>query len=133
MKWTRRWALGVAATVLVVAGTAAPAHASTNIGWMYTQGANGKAYFDADVAGWTGAEQITVCDIDTDGHSVRAYLYNENTGRLIEWIGDSQNDGSCVSVAYNMVTDEVLVELAVCDYEASTGKVWDCASARGWS
>lgn len=133
MKWTRRWALSAATVALVVVGAASQAHASTNIGWLYTQGANGKAYFDADVAGWTGAEQITVCDIASDGHSVRAWLRYTSTHGAIDWVSDGNNDGGCTSKSANMVTDEISVELLVCDYEASTGQWWDCTVAYGRS
>lgn len=56
----------------------------------------------------------------SDGHSVRAYLYYANfDGSLIqqiEWISDA---------------NEYYVALKVCDFEASNGREWDCATAYG--
>ncbi|MFC8847616.1 MULTISPECIES: hypothetical protein [unclassified Micromonospora] len=103
-------AIGTALS-LVVAAT--PAQASTNIGWIYTPNAAGKAFFDADVSGWEGAEEITVCDVKTDDNAVIAFL-NDLDGKRIASVRDSYNDGSCTSTAYNMITDEKSVELTVC-------------------
>ncbi|TDC35222.1 hypothetical protein [Micromonospora sp. KC213] len=121
-------AIGTALS-LVVAVT--PAQASTNIGWLYTQNAAGKAFFDADVAGWEGAEEIKACDVKTDGAAVIAILSDEND-RIIETVRDTGNDGSCTSTASNMIADEKPVKLKVC-IDDGTSVLKSCASAWGRS
>ncbi len=121
-------AIGTALS-LVVAAT--PAHASTNIGWLYTQNAAGKAYFDADVSGWEGAEEIKACDIKTDGAAVVAWLSDQND-RMVASVRDTGNNGSCTSTASNMITDEKPVKLTVC-IDDGTSVLKSCASAWGRS
>lgn len=50
--------------------TAAP----KNVGWLYTQSATGAVFFDADLAGYSSYEKITVCDNKSDGRGIRASL-----------------------------------------------------------
>jgi hypothetical protein len=130
---TRRITLAATMTVALVLGVATAAQASRNVDWLYSQGGQGRGLFDADVAGWTGAEELKACDIATDGHSVIVSLYDYSTGNRIDSVVDTYNDGSCTSTAYNMVTDERVVELEVCDYNGSFSGRWDCAYALGVS
>jgi hypothetical protein len=112
-------AAGLAAAV--VFGTAGQAQAadSADIGWIKTDTANGKGYFDADVSGWAGAEELTACDIKSDGESVTVELLNGDTFATIAKVKDGLNDGSCTSVAYNMAKEGTPVLLVV--YQTSNG------------
>ncbi|SCG48187.1 hypothetical protein [Micromonospora coxensis] len=93
--------------------------------------AAGKAFFDADVAGWEGAEEIKACDIKTDSAAVFAYLTDQND-RMVASVRDTKNDGSCTSTATNMITDEKPVKLVVC-IDDGTSVLKSCSSAWGRS
>ena len=131
MKWTRRLALLAATVAAIVFTTGSMAHAAPeNIGWIYTQGADGKAYFDADVSGWAGAEEITVCDIRSDGKSITAVLrYGANPNNILASVKDTVNDGSCTGTAFNMATEDKWVMLVVCE----SGSDPDCVTGHGTS
>jgi hypothetical protein len=131
-----RWKLAIPAMVVVTAavvfGAASGAAASRSAGWLYSIGLQGRGYFDADKSGWTGAEEIIACDEKADGHStyVAALDFEFNT---LAWVIDTHDNGACTSRAGNFIEDERTVWLEVCDYEGSTGKLWDCAYANGVS
>jgi hypothetical protein len=111
-----------AATTLVMSAVAvitsmvvaAPAYASADIGWTYSPDNGAKGWFDADVAGWTGAEEITACDVKSDGYAAAVYLFDGVSGNMVASVRDTGNDGSCTSRSFNMVTDERAVRLKVC-------------------
>ncbi|HEY1176130.1 MAG TPA: hypothetical protein VGF17_08225 [Phytomonospora sp.] len=120
MRWTSRLAVLAATTAAVVFGTAGLAAASENIGWLYTTGTGGKAYFDADKAGVEGWEEITVCDTYTDGGAAVATLFDYTTWESKGSFKDSYNDGACTHYSGNYVTDEHVVFLQVCVVKSGT-------------
>jgi hypothetical protein len=106
--------LGMSAVAVITSlAVAAPAYASKDVGWQYSPDAGARGYFDADVAGWAGAEEITACDNKTDGYAAIVFLYDANYKRLAS-VRDTYNDGSCTSTAFNMITDERNVIFTVC-------------------
>jgi hypothetical protein len=119
----RRLASAVAAatvtTTLAVFGGVSGAQAadSQNVGWLYTVGAGGAVFFDADLAGYTGYEKITVCDNNSNGKGVKA-LVREYGGSESKTVSDPSNDGHCAAVQGNFIPDGEKVEVRVWEYNA---------------
>ncbi|MEV0644714.1 hypothetical protein AB0I28_05580 [Phytomonospora sp. NPDC050363] len=120
MKLTRRLALVAATVAAIVLGSAAAAHASSDIGWVTTTGTGGKAYFDADLAGVEGWESITVCDTYSDGGAAVVTLFDDTDWALKGTFKDTVNDGSCTTYSGNYVTDEHYVSIQVCVVTSGT-------------
>jgi hypothetical protein len=119
------------AAVLLSFAITAPAHASQDVGWLYAPDGGSRGYFDADVAGWTGAEEIIACDIKTDGKASITFLYDTSYNRLAR-VRDTYNDGGCTSTAGNFVTDERAVIVVVCTDDGGD-ILFECAEKRGVS
>ncbi|WP_091094829.1 hypothetical protein [Micromonospora citrea] len=117
--------------VITSLAVAAPAHASADISWTYSPDGGAKGWFDADVAGWTGAEEITACDIKSDGFAAFVLLRDANGNRIAS-VRDTGNDGSCTSTSSNMITDERSVQLTVCT-DTGGNVFYECSTRFGWS
>jgi hypothetical protein len=116
-------AAATVATALAVLGGAGAAQAnpSQNVGWLYTVGAGGAVFFDADLAGYPGYEKITVCDNDSNGMGVQARveLTNGSSSSSV-YVEDPSNDGHCASRQGNFFPDEQMVDVTVGEYYGST-------------
>ncbi|MEV0646791.1 hypothetical protein AB0I28_16160 [Phytomonospora sp. NPDC050363] len=129
MNWARRITLAAAVTTAAVVGIAPTAQASQNIGWIYSEGGNGRGNFDADVSGRAGVEAISACDVKTDGNSIWVALYKGTPSAprgIVAEVIDTQNNGDCITTSGNFATDETNVFLQVCDREGGTGRLFDC-------
>ncbi|MET7671570.1 hypothetical protein [Micromonospora luteifusca] len=130
MKRSFKLGLAAASAAAVIFGTSAPVQASSNLGWLYTVGASGGVFFDADLNGYPNVEKITVCDNKSDGRGLIGRLYFDgitgNGDGLIDWIKDPSNDGACTSMAYNMIAEETPVKVEVCEYMGSSERL-NCA------
>jgi hypothetical protein len=110
--------LFIATVIGVLVSASPPAQASSNVGWLYTSGAGGAIFFDADLNGYPGVEKITVCDNETDGHGVMGSVAEYFDGDSIT-IGDSSHDGHCESIALDYFTEETSVIVSVWEYAGS--------------
>jgi hypothetical protein len=123
MKWVRRLSVlaGVTAAAVFGAGAQAQAAPPKNVGWLYTQSASGAVFFDADLAGYSSYEKITVCDNKSDGRGIRASLAgtHPNGGYHFVTLSDPSNDGNCVSAQANYFADGYEVSVMVFEYWGS--------------
>jgi len=134
MQWRSKLAAIITMVALITFGFSAQAQASQNIGWVYTQTGGGKAFFDADLAGYPGYEKLTVCDTKTDGKGVYAVLQYRNSDGSLQFITslvDPSNDGNCRHAQYNMATDDRGILLGVCQY--TSGDYTACTEAYGYA
>jgi hypothetical protein len=115
MRWTRRAVVVGGVVVAVLAGAAAPAGASTNLGWLYTVNNGGAIFFDADLNGQPGIEKITVCDNKSDGRGIAASV-EDVEGNLEYFIVDRSHDGSCTVYQGDLFKEETRVSVSVWEY-----------------
>jgi hypothetical protein len=105
----------VAATISVVGAPAQATVPPKNVGWLYTEGGGGAAFFDADLAGHAGWEKITVCDNVANRMGVGVHVY----GDLGQEAGvvDPSSDGHCASIEGNLFPDGYGVDVHVFEYK----------------
>ncbi|MGW4498960.1 hypothetical protein ACWENR_10130 [Micromonospora sp. NPDC004336] len=137
MRWLRRVSLLAATTGILVFGVAAQANAAVdpqNVGWLYTVGKGGAAFFDADLSGYPSQEKLTVCDNSSNGRGVRATFSGTTIINGTEYVQtwdviDPSNNGVCGTSTGNIFSDGHYVYVEVCEYAGDW--VGNCARARG--
>jgi hypothetical protein len=118
MRWTRALpAAGALATAIVVSPATPAMAASVNIGWLYTFDREGKAYFDADANGEPGKEKIVVVDRRSDGHGVRARVWQAGNPNNYESVQDPKHDAARTVWVHNMFREGTPVYMQVCLYK----------------
>lgn len=137
MSWLRRVSLLAAMTAAVIFGAASQASAAAephNVGWLYTVGRGGAAFFDADLAGHPSEEKLTVCDNASNGRGVRAYYSGTTIINGTEYVHtweviDPSNNGICGTSTGNIFADGFTVYVEVCEYAGD----WEgnCARSSG--
>jgi len=113
----------VAATALL-GMVPTPAEATVppqNSGWIKLPDDAGAAYFDADLAGHSGWEKITVCDNKPNGRGVQVTGYSDNYGTA--FVQDPSDDGHCSVIQGNLFPDGYGVDLYVEEYSGDI--IWD--------
>jgi hypothetical protein len=115
MRWIRKAAVVGVAIVVGLGVAAAPAQASSNVGWLYSVNNGGAVFFDADLNDDSRIEKITVCDNKSDGRGVEAKVYGI-TVNMAWQVADPSHDGKCVSYQGDLFVEETRVQVAVWEY-----------------
>ncbi|MEJ3749699.1 hypothetical protein WEI85_41385 [Actinomycetes bacterium KLBMP 9797] len=129
MRWLWRSSLLASAVVATIAGVGAPAQATVppkNVGWLYTVGNGGAAFFDADLAGHPGWEKITVCDNVANSRGVGVAVYGD-LGQE-HGILDPSSERPCASMQGNLFPDGYGVAVHVFEYRGDLNENY----ADGW-
>jgi hypothetical protein len=125
--WGWRSGLLASAIVAIVGVAGAPAQATVpprNVGWLYTTNNAGAVFFDADLAGHSGWEKITVCDnYAPDGAIIEARI--DSDANVSQWFQDTSRNGHCTAYAGNFFSDGYAVTVYVYEYSGQSANYFN--------
>ncbi|MFF4442631.1 hypothetical protein [Streptomyces sp. NPDC001621] len=139
----RRFAKGAltaaVATGAMVVFAAAPAQASQDVTVHVLQCAfeycptAGYGWFHADPVGSTPGDALKACDLHTDGYSIKAWLYNRDTGKVIRTASTAGHKANyCTDWQPGDIPEQTPIWVDVCKMDGDTKH--ECAyGAEGWS
>ena len=130
-----------ALTAAIVTGgmvvlAASPAQASTDITVHSSPcpvcATDGYGWFKADPTGSTPGDALKACDLNADGYSIKAWLYNRDTGNLIRTASTAGHAANyCTDWKTGDLPEQTRVWLDVCTMDG-TRKI-RCDGGEGWS
>ncbi|GAA3856093.1 hypothetical protein GCM10023084_07500 [Streptomyces lacrimifluminis] len=93
---------------------------------------DGYGWFKADPIGSTPGDALKACDLRADGYSIKAWLYNRDTGNLIRTVSTAGHTANyCTDWKTGDLPEQTRVWLDVCTMDG-TRKI-RCDGGEGWS
>lgn len=118
---------------------AAPAQASQDVTVHVLQcpleycASAGYGWFHADPAGSLPGDSLKACDLYKDGYSVKAWLYNRNTGKVIRTASTAGHASNyCTDWQPGDLPEQTPIWVDVCKMSGDT-KIECAYGAEGWS